>query len=180
MLSRNLHYDRAFQELTFATSDGEHPIKGHLRLFRSRTWASGTLSYGGYDFAVEMEVKPQRYRMRVAKSAAYLAGSSAAPKLTWDVTSDRWKNAPWSEEPLADFTYGVTGSQIIGDQVVWDFVATFDDLTTRQEWKPFDGDYVGYVNAKKTLKFAVQAGVKTARREDRPNAVPLHSSVPAR
>jgi hypothetical protein len=160
VLSRNLHYDRAFEELTFATSDGENPIKGHLRLFRSRTRAHGTLSYGGQAFAVELAVKPQRYRMIVGKGAGYLGGSSTAPKLTWNVDSDQWKNAPWTAQPAADFTYGVTGSQIIGDQVVYDFVATFDDLETKKEWVPFDGDYVGYVSTSNVLKFAVQAGVK--------------------
>ena len=163
VLSRHLHYDRAFEELTFETSDGSNPIKGHLRLFRSRTRASGSLSFGGHAFAVEMAVKPQRYRMTVGKGAGYLAGSSVAPKLTWNVDSDQWKNAPWTAQPVEDFTYGVTGSQIIGDQVVYDFVATFADLETTKEWVPFDGDYVGYVTKTNVLKFAVQAGVKPPR-----------------
>ena len=152
-------YDKDFQELTFGTHDGTDAIHGHLRLTRARTRAYGVMEYGGESYSVAYEVKPQRFTMRIGKGAAYLGGSSALPELKWDVDSDRWKNAPWSDEPEVAFTYGVDGQEVLDGEKVLTFVASFDDLRTGKHWEPVGGYYSGIVTRRLVLQFGVIAGV---------------------
>ncbi|HYP00215.1 MAG TPA: hypothetical protein VER76_08495 [Pyrinomonadaceae bacterium] len=158
VLSENFKYDHTFEELSFITSAGTSSVHAHLRVMRSRTRAYGVVEYAGHSFAVEYEVKPQHYRAKVGKGAAYLAGTSQAPSIMWDVNSSRWKDAAWTEDYELGFTYGVVGEEIIGDEKVYDFCAAFDDITTSQKWAPVQGYYVGYLDRKGMLKFALQSG----------------------
>jgi len=159
VLSRDMHWDAAFEELTFATSDGTHAIRGTLRITHSRLKAYGVISIGGDSVSVEYEVKPQRYRMKVAKDAAYLAGQLGT--ITWDTNDARWKNAAWSKDYEVGFTYGVNGEEIIGGEKVYTFVASFDDIRTGRKWEPIPFTYGGLLNREQVLVFALSAGVKT-------------------
>jgi hypothetical protein len=160
VLSENFKYDHTFEELSFITSDGTSSVHAHLRVMRSRTRAYGVVEYAGHSFAVEYDVKPQHYRAKVGKGAAYLAGTSQAPSIRWDVNSSRWKEAAWTEDYELGFTYGIVGEEIIGDEKVYDFYAAFDDITTSKKWEPLQGYYVGYLDRKGMLKFALQSGAK--------------------
>lgn len=159
VLSRDYRYDTGFRELHFSTGDGTDPVRGSLRLTHSRTKAYGPLHYAGHTYAVEYEVKPQRYRMKLGKDAAYVAGSSSAPVIRWDVDSPRWKDAPWTDSFEVGFTYGVVGEEIIGGEIIYTFMAAFDDITTGNTWEPTELDYGGYLNSRRQLRFGVLAGV---------------------
>lgn len=158
VLGRNLSWDKHFEELDFAASDGTRGYRGHLRLTHSRLHAFGILSIGGSAYSVEYEVPPQRYTVKVAKDAAYLAGDNAT--ITWDTQSDRWRDAAWSPEPVLDFTYGVNGEEIIGDEKVYTFIASFKDAATGREWVPDAFGYSGYLTQNLKLGFALVGGTK--------------------
>ena len=158
VLSKNMKYCSSFEELTFDTSDGEDNLKGHLRLTHSRTKAYGVIDFKGESFSVEYEVKPQRYKMKLAKGAAYLAGSNVT-QIKWDVNSDRWKNADWGKEYEIGFTYGINGEEIIGEHKVYTFVAKFDSITNNRNWDPEAWDYSGLIDRNSILDFNVIAGV---------------------
>lgn len=152
-------WDPDFEELTFATHDGGGVVRGQLRLTRSRTRAFGVVEFGGETFSVQYEVKPQRYVMRIAKDAAYLAGTSQMPLLKWDTDSDRWKDAAWSGADEVSFTYGVDGQEVLDGEKMLTFVASFEDLVTKVPWKPVDGFYSGLINTRQVLQFGVVSGV---------------------
>jgi len=158
VLGRNLRWDKHFEELDFTASDGTRGYRGHLRLTHSRLRAFGILSIGGNAYSVEYEVPPQRYTVRVAKDAAYLAGDNAT--ITWDTESDRWRNATWTTEPVLEFTYGVNGEEIIGDEKVYTFIASFKDTGSGREWKPDAFTYSGYLTQRLKLGFALVGGTK--------------------
>jgi hypothetical protein len=153
--SQHTKFDTAFDELTFATSDGSAPLSGHLRMAGSRTRAYGIVEYGGHSFAVEYQVKPQRYAMRIAEGAAYAAGSANAVQIKWDVNSDRWKNAKWSATDALDFTYGIVGTEKIGNEQVYDFYTSFFEPTTKQTWEPLLGTFAGVLRHSGDLLFSV-------------------------
>jgi hypothetical protein len=67
VLSRDVTWKPAFDELDFATSDGTNKLRGHLRLTHSRSRAYGVLDVGGESISVEYQVDPQRYSMKVAE-----------------------------------------------------------------------------------------------------------------
>lgn len=156
VLARNMHWDKAFEELSFATSDGALTIRGHLRLTHSRLRAFGMIDIGGNAYAVEYEVPPQRYTMKIAKNAAYLAGDNAT--ITWDTQSERWTGAEWSTEPEVGFTYGVNGEEVIGDEKVYTFLASFDDIPTKRVWAPFPLSYSGFLTHDLRLAYALSGG----------------------
>lgn len=158
VLGRNLTWNKHFEELDFTASDGARGLRGHLRLTHSRLRAFGILTIGGNDYSVQYEVPPQRYTVKVAKDAAYLAGNNAT--ITWDTESDRWRDAAWSAEPVLDFTYGVNGEEIIGDEKVYTFIASFKDAATGREWKPDAFTYSGYLTQNLKLGFALVGGTK--------------------
>ncbi|NUR32000.1 MAG: hypothetical protein HOV83_40185, partial [Catenulispora sp.] len=155
VLSRNLHWNRANREVSFATSDGRHEIHGHLTMTHNRLRAYGTFSIDGQDVAVEYHVDPQRYRMRVAKDAAYQADSG---EIRWDTSSPAWKDAAWSTEYELGFTYGVDGEEVIGDERLYTFLAKFDNVHTGRRWEPIRGSYGGFLDRKRFLAFGMSGG----------------------
>jgi hypothetical protein len=157
VLPGHQRWDASFCELTFTTSDGDREIRGHLRLTHSRLRAYGIMAVGGRSFAVQYEVKPQRYRMKIGRDAAYLAGQSAT--ITWDTGSARWRDATWSSGYEAGFTFGVDGEEIIGDEKKYTFVAWFDDIKTGRRWQPLSGTYSGLINRDGVLTYSLLAGV---------------------
>lgn len=159
VLGRNMHWDKAFEELDFATSDGARALRGHLRLTHSRLRAFGMIDIDGHAYSVEYEVPPQRYNMKIAKDAAYLSGDNAT--ITWDTQSARWRDAAWSAEPVVEFTYGVNGEEVIGDEKVYTFLASFKDLPSGRAWLPDALSYSGFITSKLRLGFALTGGTKT-------------------
>ncbi|GIH02214.1 hypothetical protein Rhe02_02810 [Rhizocola hellebori] len=159
VLSENHHWDAAFEELNFATSDGTSVMRGNLRLTHSRLRAYGTIEVGDESFSVQYEVPPQRYRMKVAQDAAYLSGSQGV--ISWDTNSSRWKDADWSEGYQVGFTWGINGEEIIGDEKVYTFLATFDDIATGRKWVPEPYSYHGFLMQDSSLNYGLNAGVKT-------------------
>jgi len=72
--SRNLHWNRAHRQLSFAISDGGHEIHGHLTMMHNRLRAYGTFSIDGQDVAVEYHVGPQTvFTREVAEPVMLLA-----------------------------------------------------------------------------------------------------------
>jgi hypothetical protein len=158
VLARDQRWNAAFEELDFATSDGVRPISGTFRMTHSRLRAYGAIALGDHTVSVEYEVDPQRYRVKVAKNAAYLA--APANTITWDTSSDRWKNAEWGKDYELGFTFGVNGEEVIGDEKEYTFVASFDDITTGREWKPAPGTYTGRMTRDLRLVYTLLGGVK--------------------
>ncbi len=153
-------FDHAFQELTFTAHDGTEPIHGQLRLVRARTRAYGIMEIRGESYSVAYAVKPQRYTMRIGQGRRLPSrGRRPCLELKWDVDSDRWKDAPWSDNPDVAFTYGVDGREVLEGEDVLTFVANFDDLQTGKHWVPVDGYYSGLLSKNLGLQFGVVAGV---------------------
>lgn len=148
---RHHRWEPDFAELTFRTADGTRAVHGHLRLTHSRTKAFGVLHYGGHDFSVTFEVKPQRYTMKVAKNAAYLATDTNL--LKWDVESDGWRNATWSTRDELGFTYGVDVDEVIGGEKVYSVIGSFDDPVAGTKWVPAVGTYNASVDKHSVLSF---------------------------
>ncbi|WP_155420384.1 hypothetical protein [Burkholderia cepacia] len=153
VLSANSKWDEDFEELNFEAPDGETVIRGHLRLTRERTQGFGVVDVEGHSFAVEYAVKPQTYRLKLAKGAAYVAGTSIAPDIRWDVESERWRTAQWPKEYSLEFTYGITKEEIVEGEPVFEFVTRFKDLTTGHTWEPEVGTYAGFLNRDRYLNF---------------------------
>jgi hypothetical protein len=157
VMSHNLSWSPGFEELFFTTSDGVEEIRGLLRLTHSRLFAYGVINIGDEAFAVEYRVDPQRYRLKAAKDAAYLAGQTGV--ITWDSGSDRWRDADWTPDYVVGFTYGVNGVEIIGDEKMYTFVASFDDIKTGLKWQPERYGYSGFMDRDQVLAFALDRGV---------------------
>jgi hypothetical protein len=158
VFSRDLQWKSAFEELDFVTSDGTNALRGHLRLTHSRLRAHGVLDIGGESISVEYHVKPQTYRMKVAKNAAYMGPQDV---IKWDTQSDRWKNAEWSNANVLEFTFGVNGEEVIGEEKVYTFVASFRDIPTGRQWEPLPFSYSGMMTRSpdNELIFSLLTGV---------------------
>lgn len=157
VFSRDLKWNPAFEELDFVTSDGANALRGHLRLTHSRLGAFGVLDIGGESFSVEYQVPPQTYKMKVAKDAAYLAPPGV---IKWDTESPRWKNAHWSPDNVLEFTFGVNGEEVIGDEKIFTFVASFRDIASGRTWQPLPESYSGMITPEpeNQLLFSLLAG----------------------
>ncbi|ACU71592.1 hypothetical protein Caci_2676 [Catenulispora acidiphila DSM 44928] len=155
--SVGMTWNPVHRELSFLTSDGEHKISGHLSMTHNRLRAYGTVSVDGQSVAVEYHVDPQRYKMKVAKGAAYLAADRS---ITWDTTTDRWKNAEWSTDYELGFTYGINGEEVIGDEKLYTFLAKFDNPKTGRSWEPVPETYGGYLNKQRRINFGLLSDYK--------------------
>lgn len=166
VLSRDLRWNAGSEELDFVTSDGTKALRGHFRLAHSRLRAYGMLDIGGESVAVEYQVPPQSYNMKVAKGAAYW--SNSAQKIEWNTDSREWKAAKWSERKNElEFTFGVNGEEVIGDEEVFTFVAWFKDLRNEQPWTPVPLTYSGTLDPRTNiLAFALNTGVEPSPGEE--------------
>lgn len=153
--SRGMTWNPVHRELSFVTSDGEHKISGHLSMTHNRLRAFGTVAVDGQAVAVEYRVNPQRYKMKVAKKAAYLAPDKS---ITWDPNSEKWKTAEWSTDYEVGFTYGINGEEVIGDEKLYTFLAKFDDVKSRRVWEPIPLTYAGYLNKQRRINFGLTSG----------------------
>ncbi|MFC8278187.1 Ig domain-containing protein [Streptomyces sp. NPDC057271] len=158
VLSRNLQWNPIHRELSFVTSDSRQEISGHFVMTHNRLRAYGTVTVDGQAVAVIYEVAPQRFRMKVAKDAAYLSGQNAS--ITWDPTSDRWNQTSWSADYEVGFTYGVNGEEVIGDEKLYSFLPKFDDIKTGRNWEPTPNTYTGYMSRNRRLTYELSSGVK--------------------
>jgi hypothetical protein len=147
VLLRHHKWDADHEEVTFVASDGTSAIKGNLRMMRSRTQAFGVLEWGGHTFSVEYGIKPQRYRLKRAKDAAYTSPAG----IVWDETLERWKNATWSGFEL-DLTYGLTEDESVGE-ATYTVTATFRNEVTGEKWSPDAGTYTALLNSDQILTF---------------------------
>jgi hypothetical protein len=162
VLSRDVTWKPAFDELDFATSDGTNKLRGHLRLTHSRSRAYGVLDVGGESISVEYQVDPQRYSMKVAEGAAFLSGPVSDPVIDWNTESKEWKDADWPKrKPELEFTFGVNGEEIIGGNKVDTFVASFLDDKTGRDWVPDPFTYGGFITSDSVLIYSLLAGNET-------------------
>jgi hypothetical protein len=147
VLQRHHDWNGVHEEVTFVTSDGATQVKGHLRMMRSRTRAYGVLEHAGQTFAVEYGIKPQTYRLKRAKDAAYTSPAG----IVWDESLDRWKNATWSDDAL-ELTYGLTEDEVVGE-ATYSITVSFKDVTNGETWVPDIGTYTATMTADQILTF---------------------------
>lgn len=154
---KNWIYDPTTETLKFRQGFGESFLGGEFRMVRDRTSGYGTLQIGKTAFAIEIHVKSITYDMKLAKDAAYVAGTSIAPQLRYDPNSDNWKAAKWSEANMR-MTYGIERSGSIAGQPVYFIKCKFQDTVTGETWEPDEGSYLAYMSADMILSFNLNEG----------------------
>lgn len=127
-------YDPTDQILTWKGLFGG----GHLFCSRNRSETLGTIGSDINLCSVKVSVRSQ-FLCDVALNtgASYISAGSKLIGLSWDTSSDNWKNAQWQTKRLL-LAYVSTSGGDSPSRIAWSFT---DQLTQAPTWTPDPGDY---------------------------------------
>ena len=120
--------------VSFFSGVGSEFLGGHFEFGPDNETAYGALQKGQHKEEAILQLKPPEFNVALSKDAgAYVEAESNRLKLHWDVNSDKWKGAHWSDKEM-EYSYSIKPGPPIGGQKVYIFAADFTDNETGVMW----------------------------------------------
>lgn len=152
-------YNPKTKALQYSTSSG----KGQFNITPNSIQSHGVISNEFGEFAVSIIIVPLKYRLDIAKNAAYIATSGNQPIIKYDTSSEMWKNA-WKtskQTDKIDLVYHIEGTPVVGQEV---YNLTMEFLSPDEAlWAPTTGTYSALIDGDFNINFELGVGVQTSK-----------------